>query len=198
MMGANTRPMRSAHATAWLLSAIRSCLISISTLANPREVAISSIVSPAKAPSYGSLSPTSSARRSGSAISASISGFGIRPSRSHRSADLPGTRERAHDGRERMDRDERRRLAGRHHRIDRRRDLLPIRRPESRATAGDLGGVDVGVARHDRAVGVAHDQRRIIQAPVRIDEQTANRSTARRARRACAARARVTSAAPMS
>ena len=71
-----------------------------------------------------------------------------------------------------MDRDERRRLAGRHHRIDRRRDLLPIRRPESCATAGDLGCVDVGVARHDRTVGVAHDQRRIVQAPVRIDDQT--------------------------
>jgi hypothetical protein len=43
--------MRSAHAIALFLSAIWSCLISISTLANPREVAIASIVSPVKAPS---------------------------------------------------------------------------------------------------------------------------------------------------
>ena len=170
-MGANKRPMRSAHASAWLRSAIRSCLISISTLASPREVAISSIVSPAKAPSYGSLSPTSSARRSGSAISASISGFVMRPSRSHRSPIFHGRGERAHDGRERMDRDERRRLAGRHHCIDRRRDLLPIGRARIARCGGRSRRRRCTRCRHDRAVGIAHDQRRIVQAPVRIDEQ---------------------------
>ena len=85
--------------------------------------------------------------------------------------DLPRTRRAAHDGGERMDRDDGRRLAGREHRIDRRRDLLPVRRPEARAAAGDLPCIGVGVARHDRAVGKAHDQRRIVQAPIRVDDQ---------------------------
>ncbi len=70
-----------------------------------------------------------------------------------------------------MDRDDRRRLPGREHRIDRRRDLVSVRRPEARAAAGDLSRIGVSVARHDRAVGEAHDQSRIVQAAIRVDDQ---------------------------
>ena len=85
--------------------------------------------------------------------------------------DLPRPGEAAPDIGERMDRDQGRRLAGRHHRFDRRIYLFAIRRPESRAAAGDLGGVDIGVAGHDGAVRVAHDQRRIMKAPIRVDDE---------------------------
>ncbi len=70
-----------------------------------------------------------------------------------------------------MDRDQRRRLASPDHRIGGRRDLLPIGRPEARAAAGNLGGVDGCVARHDGAIGIAHDERGIVEAPVRVDDQ---------------------------
>ncbi len=85
--------------------------------------------------------------------------------------DLPRSRRPAHDGGERMDRDDGRRLAGREHRIDRRRDLLPVRRPEARAPASDLRRIGAGVSRHDRAVGKAHDESRIVQAPIGVDDQ---------------------------
>ena len=61
--------------------------------------------------------------------------------------------------------------SGREHLLDLGRDRVAIRRPEQAAAAFDLGGVDSRVAGNDRAVGNAHHERRIVGAPIGVDQQ---------------------------
>ena len=83
-----------------------------------------------------------------------------------------------------MDRDDRRRLPGREHRIDRRRDLVSVRRPEARAAAvisrSSASALPGTIAPSERA----HDQGRIVQAAIRVDDQARiGRQHGRRAER---------------
>ncbi len=86
-------------------------------------------------------------------------------------ADLPRPRGAAPERREGMDRHDGWRDARRRHRLDRLGDRVAIGRPVERAPARDLRRVDPRVAGHDRPVGQAHHQRRIVGAAVGIDQQ---------------------------
>ena len=70
-----------------------------------------------------------------------------------------------------MDRHHRRGNAGRQHRLDLLDDRIAIGPPIELSSALDLAIVDAGVAGHDRAIGKAHGQRRVVGPAVGIDEQ---------------------------
>ena len=95
--------------------------------------------------------------------------------------------------RERVDRQDRRRLAARQHRFDRRRNRRPVGRPIAAAAALDFLRVDSRVAGHEVAVGDPHHQRRVVARRGWRRSAAANRSKAppaRRAARPAGARAR--------
>ena len=113
-------------------------------------------------------------------------------------ADLPGPGNPAPNRRERMYRKNGGRRVLGQHRLDLGLDRAAIGRPVQPPAALDLVGVDPRVARHDRAVGNSHDQRRVVGAAIGVDQQSRNRSRAPRERPAARRAARVSQAAPMS
>ena len=84
---------------------------------------------------------------------------------------MPGPGPAAPDRREAVHRHDDRRMAGRHGPVDRIRDGIVVGIVEPGDAPLHLRLVHPGIARHDGAVGEAHDQGRVVPAPVGIDDE---------------------------
>ncbi len=84
---------------------------------------------------------------------------------------MPGPGHTAPAGREAVNRHDDRRRGNIDHRIERLIDESVIGLVNTFAAESAFGVVDTGVARHNSAVGQAHDECRIVFPPVRVDQQ---------------------------